>query len=100
MNSLETNPSADHRPLHPANRVAVAFIHMYQHSLGRLIGGQCRFYPTCSAYGIEAFERLPFFTALGKTVWRILRCNPLSRGYHDPVSPDASKPCHHSHQEC
>ena len=45
----------------------------------------CRFTPTCSAYAIEAFKKRGFFVGLGLTVWRILRCNPFSKGGYDPV---------------
>ncbi len=45
----------------------------------------CRFTPTCSAYGLEAFEKRGFFVGLALTVWRILRCSPLSPCGHDPV---------------
>ena len=47
----------------------------------------CRFYPTCSAYAIEAFEKRGFFAGMILTVYRILRCNPFCRGGFDPV-PD------------
>jgi putative membrane protein insertion efficiency factor len=36
----------------------------------------CIFYPTCSEYGIEAFKKYSFFTALQKTMNRIGRCHP------------------------
>lgn len=45
----------------------------------------CRFTPTCSAYAIEAFKKRGFFIGLMLTVWRILRCNPFSKGGYDPV---------------
>ena len=47
----------------------------------------CRFYPTCSAYAIEAFQKRGFFVGMILTVYRILRCNPFCRGGYDPV-PD------------
>jgi putative membrane protein insertion efficiency factor len=47
----------------------------------------CRFYPTCSSYAIEAFEKRGFFAGMILTVYRILRCNPFCRGGFDPV-PD------------
>lgn len=47
----------------------------------------CRFYPTCSSYAIEAFEKRGFFAGMILTVYRILRCNPFCRGGYDPV-PD------------
>ena len=74
------------------NRLAIAFIRLYQQSLGKLIGGQCRFHPTCSAYAVECFERFGFFHALGKSIWRIARCNPMSKGYFDPVVPEKPAP--------
>ena len=45
----------------------------------------CRFTPTCSAYGLEAFEKRGFFVGFALTFWRILRCNPFSPYGHDPV---------------
>lgn len=79
------------------NRLAIALIRLYQASLGKLIGGQCRFYPTCSAYAIECFEHFGFFQAAGRSLWRILRCNPFSQGYFDPVLPEAeASGCNHS----
>lgn len=47
--------------------------------------GVCRFTPTCSQYAIEAYERFGFFKGTMLTVWRILRCNPFSKGGYDPV---------------
>ena len=45
----------------------------------------CRFTPTCSAYALEAFTKRGFFVGLILSVWRILRCNPFSKGGYDPV---------------
>ena len=45
----------------------------------------CRFTPTCSAYALEAFKKRGFFVGMILTVWRILRCNPYSKGGYDPV---------------
>ena len=45
----------------------------------------CRFTPTCSAYAIEAYRKRGFFVGTILTVWRILRCNPFSKGGYDPV---------------
>lgn len=45
----------------------------------------CRFTPTCSQYGLEAFTKRGFFVGLILTVGRILRCNPLFKGGYDPV---------------
>jgi putative membrane protein insertion efficiency factor len=45
----------------------------------------CKFEPSCSRYAREAFEKLPIHIAAIKVIWRILRCNPLSKGGYDPV---------------
>ncbi len=67
------------------NAIPIALIRFYQLTLSPYFGGSCRFHPTCSNYGLEAFKTHNFFTALGLTVWRILRCNPFVKGGYDPV---------------
>ena len=48
-------------------------------------GVKCKFYPTCSEYSIQAFEKYHFFKALFLSIKRILRCNPFSKGGYDPL---------------
>jgi len=50
----------------------------------------CKYIPTCSHYAAEAIETRGAFRGLGLAVWRILRCNPFSKGGYDPV-PEKSK---------
>jgi putative membrane protein insertion efficiency factor len=57
----------------------------YQLFISPLLGSRCRFYPSCSAYAIEAIEKKGLIKGFFLAVWRILRCNPLSRGGYDPV---------------
>ena len=45
----------------------------------------CKYYPTCSCYGIEAIETYGPIKGSILTGWRILRCNPFSKGGYDPV---------------
>ncbi len=45
----------------------------------------CRYHPTCSSYAKQAYQKHNFFYASILSIWRILRCNPLSRGGYDPV---------------
>ena len=45
----------------------------------------CRYYPTCSQYGIEAIEKYGAWKGILLTVWRILRCNPFAKGGYDPI---------------
>ncbi len=63
-------------------------IRLYQHTLSPDHGplrrffapGVCRFYPTCSEYGYEIIKKKGLTKGLFKTIWRIIRCNPWSRG--------------------
>lgn len=61
----------------------VEAIKLYRISLGRYIGGRCRFYPTCSEYFIIAVEKYGPLKGLVKGIWRLLRCNPFSKGGYD-----------------
>ncbi|MEC9373951.1 MAG: membrane protein insertion efficiency factor YidD [Planctomycetota bacterium] len=70
--------------------VAAPFIWLirgYQLTLSPLVGRHCRFCPTCSNYGLEAFRTLNPLRAAGLTVWRVLRCHPLGGAGFDPVPP-------------
>lgn len=63
-----------------ASRAAVALIETYRSRVPTRLRPRCRFDPTCSAYGLGAYKRYGFATATRKTVWRIVRCNPLNHG--------------------
>jgi hypothetical protein len=47
--------------------------------------GACRYTPTCSQYAIDAIEEYGAFKGTFMAIWRILRCNPFSKGGVDPV---------------
>lgn len=65
------------------NKWAINKIKFYQKN--KLQSGRCRHYPSCSAYGIECYEKFNFVKASFLTLSRIVRCNPLSRKVYDPV---------------
>ena len=67
------------------NKLFIYLVKGYQALISPLFPDSCRYYPTCSHYAVEAFEKLPWWRALPKSVWRILRCNPYGRGGFDPV---------------
>lgn len=46
---------------------------------------QCKYIPSCSEYAIDAIEYYGAFRGTLKAIWRILRCNPFSKGGIDPV---------------
>ncbi|HBB37848.1 MAG: hypothetical protein UV82_C0005G0014 [Candidatus Magasanikbacteria bacterium GW2011_GWD2_43_18] len=47
--------------------------------------GYCRYFPTCSVYGYQAIEKYGVIRGGLKAVWRVLRCNPWSKGGVDEV---------------
>ena len=71
--------------------ILIAAIKFYRKYLSSLKRTKCPYIPTCSEYGLEAVERYGAFKGGLVAVWRILRCNPFSRGGFDPV-PDKSGP--------
>ena len=67
------------------NKIFIGIIKFYRKNISPLTPPCCRFYPTCSEYGLQAFQKYHFFKALRLTVWRILRCNPWNKGGYDPL---------------
>lgn len=67
------------------NHFMLWLITIYQKILAPALPKVCRFTPTCSQYGFQAFSTYPFFKALWLTVTRILRCNPFHKGGYDPL---------------
>lgn len=66
--------------------VLIFLIRAYQKFISPLKGKSCcRFYPTCSQYAIEAIQKHGAFKGFFMALWRILRCNPFSKGGYDPV---------------
>jgi putative membrane protein insertion efficiency factor len=64
---------------------AVAPIRAYQRFVSPLLPPRCRYYPTCSAYAVQAIREFGILRGLVLAGWRLLRCNPLSPGGLDPV---------------
>ncbi len=67
------------------NKLIIKLINFYQKRISPNTNPHCKYSPTCSAYAKEAFSKFNFFYALLLTIYRILRCNPLSKGGYDPV---------------
>jgi conserved hypothetical protein YidD len=60
-------------------------IRLYKRYLSPRLPDACRFEPTCSVYAMEAIEKRGVIVGIGLAIWRILRCNPYSKGGYDPV---------------
>jgi len=61
-------------------------IRAYKALISPVLGSNCRFYPTCSTYTLQAFERHGVLKGLYLGSARMLKCNPYCRcDYHDPV---------------
>ena len=69
------------------NGIPIMFIRFYQKFISPLTPPACRFHPSCSTYGLKAFQTHPIHKAIWLTCWRILRCNPFTPGGFDPVPP-------------
>ena len=65
--------------------ICMALIKFYQKYVSPMKKPCCRFYPTCSSYALEAYNKYGFFKGSYLTIWRILRCNPFCKGGYDPV---------------
>ena len=64
----------------PARGLLTGLIRVYRVTLSGWLGGQCRFYPTCSHYAEEAIQVHGALKGAGLAVWRVLRCNPFGTG--------------------
>jgi len=60
-------------------------VRAYQVGLGPLLPASCRYYPSCSAYALEALERHGAMRGSWLSLRRLLRCHPFHPGGYDPV---------------
>ncbi|MBQ2063617.1 MAG: membrane protein insertion efficiency factor YidD [Firmicutes bacterium] len=65
--------------------ILIFLIRIYQKFISPLFPPTCRFYPTCSAYFIQALQKYGFFKGSYLGIKRILRCHPGHPGGYDPV---------------
>lgn len=72
-------------------RLLIKLIQFYRTAISPRGPSVCKYIPTCSQYGLEAIERFGALKGGLLTAWRILRCNPWSRGGYDPVPEKKEK---------
>lgn len=78
-------------------KILISLIRFYQKCISPHHRPCCRFTPTCSAYAIEAVSVHGALKGGALAIWRILRCNPFSKGGYDPV-PE-KRPSSHPSEE-
>jgi putative membrane protein insertion efficiency factor len=71
-------------------RVLIGLIEFYRKFISPLKPPTCRFYPTCSQYGIEAIQRFGVLKGILLTMKRLSKCHPFHPGGLDPV-PNSTK---------
>lgn len=74
-------------------KLVIKIIELYQQTFSpdsgwfkaRYASGFCKFTPHCSEYGRQAIEKHGVIRGGSKSIWRIIRCNPWSKGGPDPI---------------
>lgn len=66
-------------------RIVVSLIKFYRHWVSPMYTPCCKYRPTCSEYALQAVEKHGAIKGSLMAIWRILRCNPFSKGGYDPV---------------
>ncbi|MCA8909117.1 MAG: membrane protein insertion efficiency factor YidD [Rhodospirillaceae bacterium] len=77
-----------------AARLLIGLVLAYRYTLSPLIGGNCRFVPTCSEYGLEAIRRHGALRGGWLTLRRLGRCRPGCAAGYDPVPAPQSHDLH------
>jgi putative membrane protein insertion efficiency factor len=76
-------------------QIAMWLLRAYKGMISPWLPASCRYVPTCSEYAAEAVARHGLLRGTALGLWRLLRCNPFSRGGYDPVPGCGSKTCAH-----
>jgi len=72
-------------------RAAKAPILFYKKYVSNSLTPRCKYIPSCSTYAIEAIDEWGIIRGYLLAIWRILRCNPISKGGYDPVPQRKAK---------
>ncbi len=72
-----------------AARVLMAFVRFYQRTFSWLLGGHCRFSPSCSNYALACLRNVGAWRGTLLTIRRLARCHPFCPGGYDPPPPPA-----------
>ena len=61
-------------------KAVIAAVRFYKHFFSYGNPPRCKYYPSCSDYSIIAVNRYGVVYGILKSIWRIMRCNPFSKG--------------------
>lgn len=68
------------------SKLIIAMVWVYRHTLSWLLGGHCRYNPSCSQYMIDAVNKYGAIRGAWRGIKRVCRCHPFSKHpYHDPA---------------
>jgi uncharacterized protein len=60
--------------------LAIGLVYVYRYAVSPVFASSCKYHPSCSQYAIDALRQYGFFRGSILAAWRLLRCNPWSRG--------------------
>ena len=60
--------------------LAIGLVHVYRYAISPAFASSCKYHPSCSQYAIDALRQYGFLRGSVLAAWRLLRCNPWSRG--------------------
>lgn len=66
-------------------RLMISLIKFYRKNISPMNPPRCKYIPSCSKYALEAIEKYGAIKGGSMAIWRVLRCNPFSKGGFDPV---------------
>lgn len=72
-------------------KVLIFLLRLYQLGISPLLGPRCRFYPSCSAYAMEAVQEHGAAHGSWLALRRVCKCHPLHPGGYDPVPPSSQR---------
>lgn len=67
------------------SEVLIFLLNIYKRYISPMLPASCRFEPTCSVYSMHAIKKYGFIKGTYLSIWRVVRCNPFSKGGYDPV---------------
>ncbi|MEG1520448.1 MAG: membrane protein insertion efficiency factor YidD [Clostridia bacterium] len=72
-------------------KLALAIIRFYKRYISSSLATNCRYTPTCSIYGMQAIEEWGVFRGTLLALFRVIRCNPFSKGGYNPIPKSRRK---------